>query len=46
MPRHQVVPLNRLDRFPMDILIYIFQQLGLDCHELPLHLYGFSSIRL
>jgi hypothetical protein len=42
----QLVPLNYLDRFPSDIFLHIFEQLGLACRDLPLHLYGFPSIRL
>lgn len=42
----QLVPLNHLNRYPSDILIYVFVQLRLVCRELPLHLYGFSSLRL
>jgi len=43
---HPLVPLNHLNRYPSDILIHVFKQLGLVCRDLPLHLYGFTSIRL
>lgn len=46
MTLRQIVSLNPLDRFPLDILIYVFQHLSLVCHGLPLHLYGLPSIRL
>jgi len=46
MTLYQTVPLNNLSRFPLDILVQVFKQLGLVSHEVPLHLYGFSSLRL
>lgn len=46
MTIHQLVPVNYLNRFPSDILIYVFIHLGHICHDFPLYLYGIPPIRL
>ena len=46
MTIHKLVPVNHLIYFPMDILIHVFAHLDLVCHDLPLYMYEFPSIRL